>query len=76
MKYQAQYEITDQELPVSALAPEAIQRFTEDVLQLGMVINGPISEPTVIDLDGQPWLQIAGEVREAGQLLESVGISV
>ncbi|UVF61170.1 hypothetical protein SEA_AOKA_47 [Arthrobacter phage Aoka] len=73
MIYQAQYEITDQDLPVSTLKPEAIQRFTEDVLQLGMVINGPVEDPTLIDFDGIPWLQIRAEVRDAGQLLGSVG---
>lgn len=74
MIYQAQYEITDQDLPVSTLKPEATERFTEDVLQLGMVINGPIQEPAVVDLDGIPWLQIRAEVRDAGQLLETVGV--
>jgi uncharacterized protein involved in type VI secretion and phage assembly len=71
--YRAQYEITDQEQPISALAGEARQRITEDILQLGMVA-GPIGEPVLIDVDGSPWLQIEAPVRSAGQLLESVGI--
>lgn len=74
MIFVAQYEITDQEQPVSALAPEARQRFTEDLLQLGMVVDGPIGDPVLLDLDGAPWLQVSGEVRNAGQLLESVGL--
>jgi hypothetical protein len=73
MKYQAQYEITDQGLPFQALAVEARQRITEDILQLGM-IAGPISEP-VLNVDaGTLWIQLEAEVRDAGQLLESVGV--
>jgi len=75
MIYRAQYEVIDQEQPVSALAGEARQRFVEDVLQMGLVLNGPISDPPVLlDLDGVPWLQLEAEIRDAGQLLESVGI--
>jgi hypothetical protein len=67
------YEITDQDLPLSALAGEARQRITEDILQLGMVA-GPISEPELVDVDGAPWIQLEAPVRDAGVLLESVGI--
>lgn len=73
MKYQAQFEVTDQEQPLSELGKEGRQRMTEDILQLGMVISGPISAPVLIDIDGQPWIQLEAEVRDAGQLLESVG---
>lgn len=71
--YVAQYEITDQEQPLSKLAEEGRQRMTEDVLQLGLIL-GPISDPVLLDIDGRPWLQLTGEVRDAGALLESVGI--
>lgn len=74
MKYQAQYEITDQDSTVSELKPEAVRRITEDVLKLGMVIEGPISAPTVLDLDGTPWIQLEAEVRDAGQLLSPADI--
>lgn len=69
----AQYEITDQDQPLSALAEEARQRMTEDVLQLGLIL-GPISDPVLLDIAGAPWLQLTGDVRDAGALLESVGI--
>lgn len=74
MIYLAQYEVTDQEQPLSELGKEARQRLVEDVLQLGMVA-GPISEPELIDIDGQPWIQVSADVRSAGKLLESVGAS-
>jgi hypothetical protein len=59
---------------MSALGEEGRQRFTEDVLQLGMVLAGPLSGPALTDIDGKPWLMLEAEVRDAGQLLESVGI--
>jgi hypothetical protein len=72
--YAARYEVTDQDLPLSALAAEARQRITEDILQLGM-IAGPISEPVLIDVDGSPWIKLEAVVRDAGVLLESVGVT-
>jgi hypothetical protein len=68
------YEITDQEQPLSALADEARRRITEDILQLGMVA-GPISEFSLVDVDGMSWIQLEAPVRNAGQLLESVGVT-
>jgi hypothetical protein len=73
INYAAMYEITDQEQPLSALAGEARRRITEDILQLGMVA-GPISEPELVNVDGAPWIQLEASVRNAGVLLESVGI--
>ncbi|WP_159702411.1 hypothetical protein [Arthrobacter sp. 18067] len=74
MIYRAQFEVIDQGKPLSELGTEGRQRITADILQLGMVIEGPISEPKLIDLEGQPWIQLEAEVRDAGQLLESVGV--
>jgi len=73
MIYRAQYEVLDQEQPLSELGKEGRQRMTEEILQQGM-IAGPISDPQLIEIDGQPWIQLEAPVRSAGELLDSVGI--
>lgn len=73
MKYQAQYEVTDQDKTLAELTPEAIQRFTEDYLQLGFVLAGPIETPTLTSIDSEPWIQVQAPVRSASQLLARVG---
>lgn len=73
MNYLAQYEVLDQDQTLATLTPEATQRFTEDVLQLGFVLGGPISEPRIVQLDGEPWIEIEAKVRSAAKLLNPTG---
>lgn len=73
MRYLGQYEVTDQDQTLQELAPEAIRRFTEDCLQLGFVLAGPIEPPRVIDVDRTPWIEVAAPIRSAAHLLDSKG---
>lgn len=75
MRYLGQYEVTDQDQTLQQLEPEAIRRFTEDCLQLGFVLAGPIEPPRVIDVDGTPWIEVAAPIRSAAHLLDGKGSS-
>lgn len=72
MIYSAQYEVADQDLTLAELTPEAIQRFTEDYLRLGFVLAGPIEPPTLICLEGEPWIEVQARVRSASNLLAAI----
>lgn len=69
--YQAQYEILDQECKLSEIKIEARQRIVEDILKLGMILIGEATEPELIEIEGRQWIQLAGQVRDAGQLLDA-----
>lgn len=67
--YRAQYEITDQDQTLSALADEAGRRLREDLAQLGLVPAGEISDPLTFEAEGVEWIQLEIPVRDAANLL-------
>lgn len=67
--YRAQYEITDQDQTLSALADEAGRRIRIDLASLGLVPAGELSDPITFEAEGLLWIQLEIRVRDAANLL-------
>lgn len=73
LTYRAQFEIIDPGFKLSDLKVEARQRMIEDILKLGMRLIGESTEPQLLELEGRQWIQLEGQVQDAGQLLQGAG---